>query len=364
MNKIKVLHVCDALDKGGLEEVIYNLVKNTNDQKFEVSVAYFQGGMVANRLKEKGFICHEINVAGKYSRINKLKNYIKDEKIDIVQAHFSFHGIIAAKLAGVKVIETTHNTYHFFENPWGRLKYSLYLNLVDTVVSVSGAVQNFNLTNFKVKNRKKCVVITNSIDSERIIPSEEPTTVLKQKYNISENSVVISTLSRIDVQKGLEYLIEAASILNQKYHHLVFLIPGEGNPEYGKQLQEKATGLDNLHFIGHVSKVNELFKIMDIFTMPSLWEGAPLTLLEAMAYGKPVVVTDVGNTAEVIQDGINGYIVPKKDVHAIVDRIITLIENPEKRIQIEMRAQNDFTDKFSNQIMVDKYKQLYESLLN
>lgn len=363
MKKIKILHVCDALDKGGLEEVIYNLVKNTNDEEFDVSVAYFKGGVVANRLKEKGFSCHEINGTGKYARINKLKTFIKDGQFDIVQVHFSFDGILAAKLSGAKVIETTHNTYHFFENPWGRLKYSFYLNLVDAVVSVSGAVRKFNLANFKVKNKEKCVVITNSIDSERITPTERSKEELKQDYNLPEDSIIISTLSRIDVQKGLEYFIEAAQLLNKKYNQLIFLIPGEGAAEYSEAIKEKAAGIENIRFIGHVSKVNELFKIMDIFAMPSLWEGAPLTLLEAMAYGKPAVVTDVGNTAEVIQDGMNGYIVEKKDVRAFVDRIITLIENPDKKAEIEKQAQKDFAEKFSNQIMIQRYKQLYRSLL-
>lgn len=363
MKKIKVLHVCDALDKGGLEEVIYNLVKNTNDEEFEAGVAYFRGGVVADRLKEKGFSCKEINETSKLTRINELKNYIKSEKIDIVQAHFCFHGILAAKLAGVRVIETTHNTYHFFENPWGRTKYSFYLNLVDSIVSVSKTVENFNLANFKVKDTKKYTVIRNSIDSERIIPSERSKAELKQKFGLPENSFVISTLSRLDVQKGLEYFIEAAKQLNQKYDHLVYLIPGEGSEQYSESLRKKAEGLSNIRFIGHVSKVNELFKVMDVYAMSSLWEGAPLTLLEAMAYGKAVVVTNVGNTAEVIQDGVNGFIVEKKDVDSFVERLSRFINQPEKRAELENKAQKDFTEKFSNQIMISHYKKLYKSLL-
>ncbi|ETI69673.1 glycosyltransferase family 4 protein [Neobacillus vireti] len=364
MKKTKVLHVCDSLDKGGLEEVIYNLVKNTNDQEFEASVACFKGGVVADRLKENGFICNEINEPKNIPRINKLKNYIKEGQFDLVQVHFSFEGILAAKLAGVKVIETTHNTYHFFENPWGRLKYSFYLNLVDSIVSVSKTVENFNFANFKVMNKKKAVVIRNSIDSERVSPTERPKEELKRELGLPENSFVISTLSRIDVQKGLEYFIEAAKMLNQKYDQLVFLIPGEGSQEYSQSLRSIAEGVENIRFIGHVSKVNELFKVIDIFAMTSLWEGAPLTLLEAMAYGKAVVVTDVGNTAEVIQDNVNGFLVEKKDVQAFVDRVTTLIDHPEKRLAIEHQAQQDFTEKFSNQIMISAYKQLYKSLIN
>jgi L-malate glycosyltransferase len=363
MKKIKVLHVCDTLDKGGLEEVIYNLVKNTNDEEFEVSAACFQGGVVADRLRENGFICHEINETKKSARINALKNYIQAGKFEIVQVHFSFDAIKAAKRTNAKVIETTHNTYHFFENPWGRLKYSYYLNLVDAVVAVSTPVKNFNLANFKVFDQKKCVVITNSIDPERIVPTERTKEELKKEFGLPENSLVISTLSRLDVQKGLEYFIEAAKRLNETYNHLVFLIPGEGTEEYSQSLKKLAEGIENIRFIGHVSKVNELFKVMDIFAMPSLWEGAPLTLLEALAYGKPVVVTDVGNTAEVIQDGVNGFIVEKKDVEAFVDRLKILIDHPEKRAAIGQQAQKDFHEKFSNHIMIQKYKQLYRSIL-
>jgi L-malate glycosyltransferase len=364
MKKIKILHVVNALDKGGLEEVVYNLVKNSNDEVFDVSVAFFEGGIVSKRLEDKGFQCFKIDADNKWAKIKGLMNVIKQQQIDIVQTHYCFTGIISAKLSGVKVVETVHNTYLWFSNTKGKLLYSSYLNMVDTIVSVSGAVNQFNMGHFYIKNKSKCQIITNSIDSERIQPTERSKEEIKRDFGIPENAQVISTLSRIDVQKGLEYFIEVAKKLLEEQKNLYFLIPGAGEVEYVKQLEESTEDYPNIRFIGHVSKVNELFKMMDIYVMSSLWEGAPLTLLEAMGYGKAVVVTNAGNTSEVIVDGENGFLLEKKDVDGMCDKIKVILDSDKTRQKIEKNAQKDFELRFSNQIMINKYKDLYRSLLN
>ena len=362
MKKIKVLHVCNELDKGGLEEVIYNLVKNSNNDIYDVRVAFFKGGVVSSRLEEKGFKCYEIKSSGKISKVKGFMKLIKVEKIDIVQAHFCFSGILAAKFSGVKVIETVHNTYEWFKNPKGKFKYSFYLNLTDVIVSVSNAVNKFNLEHFNITKKNKCKVITNSIDSERITPTERTKEEIKSEFSIPNDSIVISSLSRIDRQKGLEYFIEAAKKLNKDFNNLVFLIPGTGEKEYTENLKKLAANEQNIIFTGHISKVNELFKIMDIYVMSSLWEGAPLTLLEAMAYGKAIVVTKVGNTSEVINDGENGYLIEKKDIEELYNKISLLIKDSNKRNSFEKKAKQDFNEKYSNEIMISQYQKLYSNL--
>ncbi|MFS0864974.1 glycosyltransferase family 4 protein [Fredinandcohnia sp. 179-A 10B2 NHS] len=363
-NRIKILHVTDSLDKGGLEEVIYNLVKNTNDDVFDVRVAYFRGGDVSDRLKQKGFICYEIKESStKKARVNNLAKLIDDERIDIIQTHFCLDGMLAAKKAKVKLIETTHNTYQFFVNPWGKIKYSFYLNLADRIVSVSESVNRFNKKHFLIFNKNNCISIRNSIDSERLIQTNRDRNEIKKELGLPQDSIIISTLSRIDVQKGLEYFIEVAKRLNKEYKNLYFLIPGTGDAEYTAKLKGIAQTEENILFLGHVEKVNELFKVMDIYVMSSLWEGAPLTLLEAMAYGKAVVVTDVGNTAEVIDDRRNGFLVTMKDIDAMVSKIKTLLNDENLKKEMEKNAAEDFQKHFSNEIMIEKYKNLYKTLL-
>ncbi|RTR36411.1 glycosyltransferase family 1 protein [Robertmurraya yapensis] len=363
MKRIKVLHVCPSLDKGGLEEVIYNLVKNSNDNEYDVSVAYFNGGLVSDRLEEKGYTCYKLSGAGKIDKIKEFMKVIKENEIDIVQAHFCFSGILAAKLSGVKIIETVHNTYVGFINPTGKLKYSLYLNMVDCIVSVSNEVSRFNFKNFSIGNKSKCKVITNSIDPERLNPSDKSVEKIKEEFGIPTNKRVISTLSRIDSQKGLEYFIEAAKKLNTEYDDLVFLIPGTGDEKYAEKLKESIINDNNIRFIGHVTKVNQLYKIMDIFVISSLWEGGPLTLLEAMAYGKAVIATPVGITPEVIENGINGYLVNVEDVDDLYEKIKDLLDNNKRSLRLGQQAKKDFEDKFSNEIMISNYKNLYRTLI-
>ncbi|WP_028401471.1 glycosyltransferase [Ectobacillus panaciterrae] len=360
---MKILHVSEALDKGGLEEVIYNLVKHTNDADFHVQAASFKSGEVSSRMERNGFAYHDLSAPMKQDRIQKLTDLIKREGFDLVQAHFCFEAIAAAKACGVKVIETVHNTYGFFVNPWGKLKYSYYLNRADAVVAVSDAVKEFNEKHFFLFNKSKQIAIRNSINPERLVPSFRSREEIKKELGIPVNSTVISTLSRLDVQKGLEYFIDTARKLNEQFDNLVFLIPGEGEADYAKHLKEYAKDAANVYFLGHVSQVSDLFAIMDIFVMSSLWEGAPLTLLEAMAHEKPSVVTRVGNTAEVIQDGQNGYLVDAKDTNALTERIKRLLEDEKERQELARQAKEDFYAKFSNDVMIDRYKDLYRELI-
>lgn len=360
---MKILHVSEALDKGGLEEVIYNLVKNTNEKRFDVRVASFRGGEVSDRLSKQGYLYYEISALSKKERIHALKKLIKSEGFDVVQAHFCFEAIAAAKACGVKVIETVHNTYGFFVNPWGKLKYSYYLNRVDAIVTVSDAVLAFNKEHFYVRKPEKYVSIRNSINPERLRMSSRSPEEVKESLGIPEQSLVVSTLSRLDVQKGLEYFIDMAKIVNEAYENIAFVIPGDGDAAYAAQLKEHAKGIDNIHFIGHIPNINDLFTIMDIFVLSSLWEGGPLTLLEAMAYEKAIVATNVGNTAEVIRDGSTGFLVESKNAKALAEKVGTLIQDQTLRSQFAKNAHDDFYERFNNDVMIQKYKQLYETLV-
>ncbi|MFX3622957.1 MAG: glycosyltransferase family 4 protein [Ectobacillus sp.] len=359
---MKILHVCEALDKGGLEEVIYNLVKNTKDDRFDVRVAYFRGGQVAERLADKGVVSYELAGATKRERIGKLVELIKREGFDIVQTHFCFEAISAAKKCGVKVIETVHNTYGFFVNPWGKLKYSYYLNKADAIVAVSGAVKDFTEKHFTIFQKNKCSTIRNSIEPERLVRSSRTPEEIKEELGIPQDATVISTLSRLDVQKGLEYFIDAARKLNERFEHVAFVIPGEGEAAYTKQLHAYAADLKNVYFIGHIPNISDLFAIMDIYVMSSLWEGGQLTLLEAMAYEKPIVTTKAGFGAEVIRDGQSGYVVDIKDARALAERIWELLEDEQKRLRMAKEAHRDFYKNFSNDVMINSYKQLYMRL--
>lgn len=361
---MKILHVSEALDKGGLEEVIYNVVKHTNDGEFKVQAASFQSGEVSRRLEENGFVYYDLQASSKKERIQRLTELIKRERFDLVQAHFCFEAITAAKACGLKVIETVHNTYGFFVNPWGRLKYSYYLNRADAVVAVSDAVKAFNEKYFFLFQPAKQIAIRNSVNPERLVRSSRSPEEIKHELGIPLKGTVISTLSRLDVQKGLEYFIEAARTLNKQYDDLVFIIPGEGAADYERQLKAAAEGVPNLYFVGHVPDINDLFAVMDIYVLSSLWEGGPLTLLEAMAYEKPIVATKVGIIEEVMQDEQNGYVANCKDADALAGKIGLLLEDETRRQEMARRAKRDFDMNFSNDVMMHAYKELYRKLAN
>ena len=116
-------------------------------------------------------------------------------------------------------------------------------------------------------------------------------------------------------------------------------------------------GVVFLYGVGY--DIPELLKIFDLYVLPSLWEGLPMVLLEAMAAGCPIVATDVGGNNMAIQNGINGSLVPTKSVQHLADEIINLLKNKERRIEYATKSLEIFNDKFSASVMTKKYERLY-----
>lgn len=202
-------------------------------------------------------------------------------------------------------------------------------------------------------------VIPNGVNLNLFYPSSE-------KKNNTQNQSII-TVSRIDDKKGLEYAIQSMSQIRTKYPHAKLKIVGDG--EYRKYLEELTmnSGLsESIEFLGLIpnTEIPTHLRNADLFLLPSLFEGLPLTLLEAMACGLPVISTPVSIAPEIIKNWNNGIIVPFKSPDAIADAVITLLSNTKLR---ETYAENSATaakETASWESIYEKYQTLYQSIIN
>jgi glycosyltransferase involved in cell wall biosynthesis len=163
----------------------------------------------------------------------------------------------------------------------------------------------------------------------------------------------------MDEQKGNRYFLEAVKIILNTGCPAKFVLAGDG-PLMG-DLQKKSKQLDiNDHviFTGHYKDVPLLQSLFDIQVFPSLWEGTPLTIFEAFAMGLPVVSTDVDGLGEVIQNNINGLIVPPKDSQALAERILDLISHPDKAKKLAEKAHKESAT-YNNKKCVRKIESIY-----
>ncbi len=168
----------------------------------------------------------------------------------------------------------------------------------------------------------------------------------------------------MEEHKGIKYLIESASLLLQSRNDISFLLVGEGAlKEELKILCADLKIEKNVIFAGERSDIPEILSLTDIFVLPSLREGLPLTILEAMACGKPVIATNVGGIPEIVKDGITGILVSPEDSGALYSAMNELLDDRERREKMGRNGKRVCNESFSSKTMVGKIEDLYDSLM-
>jgi glycosyltransferase involved in cell wall biosynthesis len=172
-------------------------------------------------------------------------------------------------------------------------------------------------------------------------------------------SPIVLTVARLDPQKGHTHLLEAAATLPG----VVFLLAGAGSERAALEAQARGSGIsDRVQFLEHRTDIPELLRAADAFVLPSLYEGLPLTVLEAMAAAKPVVATTVGGTDEAVVDGVTGILVPPADPAALSAAIRRILDDPDTAARLGAAGRERVVSTFSTHRMINATEQVYEEL--
>ena len=402
MPKIKVIHFVNDMGRGGLEQVVMMLVQSLNPEKFAVEVWCMSDDFheVADQLKAEGKTVRVLGIRSYYNPWNilKLAALIKRHKPDIIHSHIYFASTIsriAAKLAGVPVVIThMHNVYLHFKkrNLW----IDRFLSRVsDRIICCSRAVQDFVVQNERI-HPDKTMVIHNGIDMDRFDTPFDGKK-LRQSLNIQEEDFVIIMVASLMEKKGHKYLFDALSKLIKDDLSIKCLVVGYGTPEEeaavrghakqfnlielpsNKQNSKSPDSIDNdsgrfgvgkeklnnhhVMFLGLREDVPDLLRISHLFVLPSLTEGLPLCIMEAMAVGLPVVATDVGGVKEVLEHNVTGVMVEPKNSEALYAAMKRLKDKPDLAKQLGSNALRVSRAKFSSQEMVKNIERVYLELI-
>jgi len=366
--KINVIHLVEELTIGGLEKILTSIVLNLDKKKYNVSVwCLREGGFFANKLAKEGidFKILHISTSRNPLSIYKLYKLLKSRKFDIIHTHAYSAGTIgrmSAFLAGVPVIIShNHSVYDYYNRRYHFVEWFLSL-ITDRVVCVSDIVNRFANETQRI-NARKLITIHNGIDSEYTV-LEKRTSVLRKELGIPVDHSVICTIAHMEEHKGIKYLLESASLLLQSRNDVSFLVVGEG------RLKEKLKILcadlkieENVVFAGERGDIPEILSLTDIFVLPSLREGLPLTILEAMACGKPVIATNVGGIPEVVKDGVSGILISPKDPESLHSAMNELLGDREKMKKMGHNGKRVCSESFDSKTMIRKIEDLYDSLL-
>lgn len=366
-NKVfNILHVVSRLPVGGVENMLFKILKAYDKTKFNPFVCCIkEGGEVADELKKAGYkveILNRMKVHGfDLAAVRGIYNVIKRENIHILrthQYHANLYGRIAGIVAGVPLmVPSFHNIYESPAKPkFHRRTCNYFLSFFsDALVAVSETVAS-DLIKYDSVNPGKIKVVHNGIEIEKF-NSVSSKQAAKKTFNLPYDRIIIGSVGRFTDQKGQHYLIEAVSEINDA----CVAIAGSG-PLMQELKNYAAQRNVNCILPGRLNpdSIPLFLRAIDIYCFPSLWEGFPSALVEAMAAGLPVVASDIPPHEEVLGDA--GILVPPGDSGKLAETLSMLIENPSLRELLGEKAKRR-AENFSIRNTVTSYENLFEELL-
>ena len=240
-----------------------------------------------------------------------------------------------------------------------KLHYRFFYNvLTRSIVANSEATKKTLLLNAPWLDPDKIKVIYNGIDPELF--DSKSTKSIKGSLGIEEESILIGFIGRLNVQKGIKYLIDAFKLVTDDFKNVHLIIAGTGDLENTIKTAAKNYELtDKIHLLGFRKDVQNIINGIDMLVLPSLWEGFGIVLIEAMAAGKPCIASNISSMPEIVVHNKTGYVIPPKDTENLAKAIINLIQNPSLAKKMGGEGRKLTQKKFSLQKMIDQYEQLF-----
>jgi len=369
MKKIKVVHIVPMLSPGGAERVAVHIVRGLNRQHYEPAVISYTGRLgcdLDGLLEEDGI---KVWYLGKrpgfdYRMYYRLPPVLKECRPDIVHTHlhvlrYALPFLLTRKKASL--LHTVHNLAEREIEPSLRWlqRYALNHGVVPVAVAKEVAISLECLYGIH-----RCQVIPNGIPTDRYARPEIPRKAWRAREGFGENDVLFVCVARFAPQKNHALLLKAfrQGPASDPNAHLVLV--GEGVLREQLEEQAKKLGLSGqVHFLGLRTDIPEVLGAMDVFVLSSDYEGNPLSVMEAMASGLPIVSTAAGGVPDLFESGKEGLIVHPGDVQGLSTSMSFLLGNRELRQSLGMAAARRARENFDVSTMVQAYEGLYENLV-
>lgn len=372
----RLLHIAGSSMFGGDSVLILEMGHAAQAAGFEVDILATHS-VFQDFIRESGLGLVDLDVIRREIRplwdlkgLARLTSFLRDSSYSVVHTHTSKPGVVgrlAAKRAGVPVIIHTVHGFGFHEES-GAMARRIYAAVertatrwCDRIVTVSEYHRSVALS-LGIAPPEKVIAIPNGVPSNRALSQHSPKEI-RHQLGFGDEFLVLST-GRLAEQKGLEYLIRAVPLIPTRGRSLKLLLAGDG--PLRDELHSLASSLgveDQVCFLGFRDDIGDLLTVADLVALPSLWEGLSISLLEAMAAGKPVVTTTIGSNREVTGNGYAAVLVPSKDPVSLASAIGHLMVDELRRQQLGTRAAETQRERYGMDRMLGAYLAEYELLL-
>ncbi len=357
-----IVQVITTLGGGGAEREVARFAKTLHQTgAYRVVVCCIMGrGSYADDVERSGVQVVVLNEGKRPSHVmaRDLFGFFKKVRPTVAHTHMIGWAPAVAKLAGVPVIVQSEHGLHEWRNTLGIWGDSFGMAFADKVVAVAEAVRKYRVERWKVSS-SKVIAIPNCVEA---IASMSPQEIAakKSELGLPPDVVTIGMAGRLLPIKGWNYFIDSAAEVLKQAPECRFVLIGDGPLREELQGQIDRMGLGaNVSMLGFREDVRQLMQVMDIVCLSSLTEGTPITILEAMACGKPAVVTDVGGCSQVVQDGVTGFVVQPRDVLAFSVATLKLVQDPALRRSMGEAGLNRVLGEYSVCTNLNRWMRLY-----
>lgn len=376
MRKIKVCIIVTKLELGGAQKVAIDLCQKLDKTKFETFMICGLGGILDDETSHKIKVYFVKDLIRELNPIKDIKAFIeiykilKKEKPDVVHTHSSKAGILGRFTAFVSGIKNIIHTIHGFpfNDTQSFFKKNLYIYLEKICAKISKILIPVSTENIKkglahnIGKQTQYRYIRLGIDIESF--KNFRNTSLKRELNLKDTDIIVTTIGPFKPQKNLTDFINVANIIAKQNNKYKFIITGDGaEREKLENLIEKYNIKNNIYILGWRRDIANILNSSDFFVMTSLWEGLPISTIEAMSCGLVPIVNDVDGQREIIKDNENGFLIKPYDVKATADKILFLADTPVVKNEMSMKAKQTIDETFSINYMIKQHENIYLELV-
>ena len=370
MLRPRVLQLISSGGLYGAENMALELTRGLRQLGCATSLGVFLNAhrpnlQLAEAARSQGLEVELFQCQGRFDKktIRRLRDYLSRNNVDILHTHgykANSYGLSATRGTSARTVATAHNW------PGRTLSLHVYglldkfqLRFFDRICAVSDGVRH-SLLQALVPD-PKITVVQNGIDCERFANGRP---VLRSDLE-SKDGLVVGYIGRLAPEKGLHYLLRAAKAILNTLPSVSFVLCGEGPERSSLQALASQLGIEkNVFFLGQRSDIPDLYSSFDVAVLPSLTEGTPLAILEAMAAKRPIVASRVGGIPKIIEDERCGLLVEPGNAKELGAALLRLLRSSEQRLCLGQAGFDVVQSKYSSKMMAQLYLSVYGEVVS
>lgn len=360
---ISVMQLVYSLQIGGSEKLALDISSHLNPARFAPSMCALDlDGDLAQELTQLGiphFVAHRRGVEP--AVMGRLYRLFRDNRVDVVHTHHFaqlFYAALPARAAGARIIHTEHEFFTYTVSRTSRTLLRPLLRFCEQMTVVGPEVASYFIDTIGVP-ASRIAIVRNGVNPARF---DYDAAAARAELGLGPHDFVMGTIGRLEPEKDQATLLEVFKQVHGCHSNARLVIVGDG--QLGPELKAQAQRLgiaDRTMFLGYRRDIARVLAAMDVFLLPSIREGLPISLIEAMAARRPVVASDIGSVRDLLREGEAGFMVKPRDIQGFTAAVSRFIADPSLGPSMARNGRSTVEASFSLASSIHAYERLYQT---